>query len=595
MLNEAQQRAVKVPGHCLISACPGSGKTTVLKFRAARILQDSNTRIVGVTFTSEAARELKQRIRSQSPKAGGRLVCGTFHSLCKKQLERAGVKFKLASDTQQMDYMHQAFLEAGSSDGDMTYDSCVAFIEHVKSAVDFMLPSPDHEPRVLVYERYQQLLHRVGAFDFADLLRMAVRGMRIPPGRHGSVEPLNATHMLIDEFQDTDQVQFDWVKEHIKQDVQVTVVGDDDQSIYSWRNAQGLAGMQAFRRLTQASHITLDTTYRFPREIMEPAGQLIQCNGERIPKALVTHNRTKGSVHLVRCASRENEQQAIWSAILESGKPGTWAVLARTNALMESLEASNPSKDLTIIRVGGRSFWDMKTPAMFLSLVRGVALDEMHSLDIILRRAGMGSESLDDLHRQYQSKRPGAVDRFVKDKKQGSVTQPHERLRQWMKQWRPMLAKGQVNLVLQGMAHYCKTYVNLASEKASLPVQQRERYRLDMSAASIVRLKGTLKERLFALMHERKKEAEHSVRLMTMHAAKGLEFKNIWIMGCEDGVVPSSKSPIDEERRLVYVAMTRAKQNLYTSYVTGEKTKPSPFLQEAGLYTLESTKETIAS
>jgi len=584
MLNEAQSRAVEVHGHCLITACPGSGKTTVLEHRAAHLLKKPGVTIIGVTFSSESAKELERRVKSRSPEAAKRTLFGTFHGLCKKQLEAGGQKFRLVNELQQADLIRRAYMDALDFDELVDFDSCLAFIESVKSAVDPILPSPHVEPRVKVYERYEELLRQTGAYDFADLLRLAVRGMRTPPGMKGHVAPFKATHLLVDEWQDTDPVQYDWVKEHITHGATVTVVGDDDQSIYSWRGAGGAKAMTDFRYLTQATHVSLDTTYRYPREIMKPAAQLIVNNIERIPKALTTANLGKGVVEVVRCSSKDDQHAKIWTAVLESGEPGNWVVLARTNSQLEALETSLP-ESLTCIRIGGRSFWEMQAPALYLSLVRSIAANEMHSLDIVLKAAGMTEEGLAKLHEECRSAQPGAIGRFLDQKKQGSIAAPDERLRAQMKQWRSMIGAGDINLVLRGMSHYLKSYARLGSKDRSQSQVGRDNMRFDAAAAILCRLRGALHSRLHTLMQS-ESEREGAVKLMTMHASKGLEFKHVWVMGCEDGVIPSQKGLLDEERRLFYVAMTRAKHRLSVSYVIGENSKPSPFLFESGLFAL---------
>lgn len=588
MLSEAQEKAVHAPGHCLITACPGSGKTTVLVYRAEYLLRTPKTVVLGVTFTSESAHELERRIRAEVPHVGRRLTCGTFHGLCKRQLEASGQKFRVVSEHQQTDLLRRAYDDTLGRASGVEFDACVTYVDTVKCAVDPILPSPALEPRVAVYERYEELLRRTGAYDFSDLLRLCVRGMRTPSGMDGSVASIAATHLLVDEFQDTDPMQYEWVREHMKQDVQVTVVGDDDQSIYSWRSAMGMRAMEDFRREARAVHVPLDTTYRYPQEIMAVASSLILNNAERIPKVLKTANRGRGSVRVVRCESREAQADRIWSAILETGEPQDWAVLARTNALLESLETTAP-ETIRVQRVGGRSFWDLPSPSLFLALIRGVAMNEMHSVDTVLRATGLGEESLSSLHKTYKSHLPGSVERFVADKKKAGIAAPDERLRAHFKLWTPMLASENLCLVLNGMAYYLKQNVQRSASSTEGSIA-RNNARFEACAAILGRLRGSLFTRLKVLT-DKQELKKNAVRLMTMHASKGLEFKHVWIMGCEDGVIPSQKGILTEERRLFYVAMTRTKLNLTVSYVLGNRSSPSPFLFEAGIHALQAQQQ----
>ena len=584
MLNDAQARAVEVYGHCLITACPGLGKTTVLVHRAAHLLSKPGVTVMGVTFSSESAKELERRVKAKVPNASKRALFGTFHGLCKRQLEAGGHKFKLVNENQQSDLLRRAYVDTITTEDQVDFETSVAFVNKMKSAVDPILPSPHVEPRVKVYERYEELLRQTGAYDFADLLRLAVRGMRTAPGMKGHVAPYRSTYMLVDEWQDTDEVQYDWVKEHITHGTSVTVVGDDDQSIYSWRGANGAKAMNDFKYLTQATHVALDTTYRYPKEIMAPAAQLILNNEDRIPKALRTANLSEGMVEVVRCASEDDEAAKIWTAVLESGEPGNWAVLARTNMQLERLEQKKPD-GVACQRIGGTSFWELQAPALYLSLVRSLVANEMHSLDIVLKASGMGEDSLSRLHQECRSGQPGAVIRFIEQKKQGSIASPEERLRERMKQWRSMLGGGDTNLVLKGMAHYLKTYASVGAKGRTGDSAANYHRRFDASAAILCRLKGPLHLRLRAISQD-EAARDGAVKLMTMHASKGLEFKHIWVMGCEDGKIPSQKGLMDEERRLFYVALTRARQRLTVSYVVGEDSRPSPFLFESGLFVL---------
>lgn len=576
MLNPAQEQAVRMQGHCLVTACPGSGKTKVLEHRAAHLLSEPDANVLGVTFTAESAAELEHRIRQQAPSAGRRLVTGTFHALSRKMLIKANVRLRLINDFQQTDLLRRAYRDTIDPGLQITFDDARAYVDRIKAQVDPVLPNHDLEPCVDVYLRYQELLRQSGSADFADLMLLAVRGMR-----DGSVPAYKTKYMLVDEFQDTDAVQFAWIREHIRQGTAVTVVGDDDQSIYEWRFGMGFQGMEDFRRLTQASHVSLDTTYRCAREIMEPAARLIACNTERVHKSLRTANQTKGSVHVKPFADKEEERSAIAQAIVASGKPGEWAVLARTNAQLEFVEQFIAGR-LPVIRSGGTSFWELRGPAMYLSLCRALCNGAMGDLDPVLKRSGISEKRIEAMHAEYRSREAGAVQRFLAAKKGGSSKDPEDRLRILMNQWRSMLASGETNLALHGIAHYMKTSIRLYERDRKPDDKAKDDLRMDNCAAALARIQGSLQQRLMLLQQESKKDGE-AVRLMTFHSSKGLEFPNVWIMGCEEGVIPSSNSPLEEERRLFYVGMTRAKLGLTMSYVINEKAPASRFLKESEL------------
>ncbi|WNL48523.1 ATP-dependent helicase (plasmid) [Dyella sp. BiH032] len=577
MLNPAQLQAVRMPGHCLVTACPGSGKTKLLEHRAAFLLEPPANKVLAVTFTSESAQELEHRIRQQAPNARNRLMTGTFHALAKKQLQNARKRVQLINAMRQNDLLRRAYRDTIDADAGISFEDARAFVEAMKATVDPHLPDRRSNPKFDMFLRYEELLEQTGSSDFADLLLKAVRGMR-----DGTVAPFRTPFMLVDEFQDTDKVQLAWIAEHVNLlGTKVTVVGDDDQSIYEWRHAMGFVGFEDFRRLTDAPHVSLDTTYRCAREIMEPASLLIAHNEERVVKSLTTANTTRGSTAVKPCADKEEEWLAIATAIASSGSPGDWAVLARTNAQLEALEQYIAGRVPTI-RSGGTKFWELRGPSVYLAICGGLTTGNMADLDQVLVRAGVGESQLEALHEECQSRQPGAVHRFIHGAKKGSTKEPIERLRILMRQWSGMIAGTEINLALHGIANYIKTNIKLYDKERRADEVAKDESRLDSCAAALSRLRGPLIQRVRAVLQEEREEGG-AARLLTFHSSKGLEFPNVWIMGCEEGVIPSTNSPIEEERRLFYVGMTRAKLNLTISYVVDEKAPPTRFISEAGL------------
>lgn len=594
MLNHAQQEAVGVSGHAIITACPGSGKTTVLKYRAAHLLRAwPGSVLCGVTFTSDAAGELDQRIKAEVKDvraASSRVICGTFHSLCKRQLTRAGYKFKLVTDVQQMDLMKRAYFDK-ATEADCSLEDAIRLIEYIKSQASPLLPSPRVKPSVLVYERYQELLQQMGAMDFSDLLVECVKGMM-----NGSVDPVTTefgqvTHMLVDEFQDTDEVQLAWVGEHVRQGIEVTVVGDDDQAIYGWRRAMGYEAMNRFKRETNATHIALNLTYRCAREIITPAQRLIVHNVERVEKTLNTANRDAGEVRLHRFNSADEEIDGMLRAIRLSGMPGAWGLLARTNAQLDRVEQALVAESIDYIRSGGTSIWDLKAPSLFMGVCQSLGMGDMIGVDELLRRSGVSEAKLAEVHRLCRSKSIGGLDRFLSG---ALATNPAKDdalgvARKRLAEWRASIQKGEAKLAMEGIAHYLQRNVKLYEKAPPQKVIERDHRMLKQCVETLSRLSGNMQARLMTLRNfeKRKNEArdmDDVVRLMTLHSSKGLEYDRVWMMGCEQGVLPSRESPVDEERRLFFVGMTRAKRYLNVSYVRSQRTPPSMFIDEAGIF-----------
>jgi len=589
MLNHAQQEAVRVNGHAVITACPGSGKTTVLKHRAAFLLKTKPDSVLcGVTFTSESAAELDSRIRAEVQDAGTRVVCGTFHSLCKRQLTKAGHKFVLVNDLQQAELMKRAFFDT-VEETKCSMDDAIKYIEHIKAQSDPILPLPKSTPIVLVYHRYQELLRQMGAMDFSDLLVECVRGMA-----NGSVAPVTTengivTDMLVDEFQDTDEVQLAWVMEHVRQGAVVTIVGDDDQSVYGWRRALGFEGLNRFKKDTNATHIALNLTYRCSREIITHAAKLIVHNTERVEKSLETANKERGEVRVQRFNSRSDEVSGLMRAIILSGTPGDWGVLARTNAQLDEVEQALKVEEIRYVRSGGTSFWEMPAPALFLGVCQSLGAGDMIGVDDLLRKCGVSEGNISKIHKACNSKKAGALDRFLHG---ALATEPESKdklgmARKRLAEWRVMIAKGEAKMAMEGLALFIRKNHDLKAFPMTPKMIARDQKMLEQCVGTLSKLSGNMQSRLATLRNFEKQNSDtkdgEAVRLMTLHSSKGLEFDRVWILGCEDGVLPSAKSPVEEERRLFFVGMTRAKRFLHLSLSFEKANDPSPFIFESGI------------
>ena len=590
-------------GHCLITACPGSGKTFVLRERAVRKLKEDRKACgIAVTFTKDAAKEIENRVFQAYPEAAGRLTCGTFHSLCMRQLKDAGIKVNLVNDVAKFDLIKRAWKDVvHECDGVLLADAAL-FIEKMKSTVHPATSDPGSCLLSAIFYRYQELLKQIGAMDFSDMLVLATQGM--PSGR---VPLVPGSFLLVDEAQDSDSVQMGWVYAYMEKGVEVTVVGDDDQSLYSFRFGNGFASLEAFRTKARATHISLDTTYRCAHEIILPAAKLIKLNVDRIDKHLKTENLNPGVVRRFTAKDQEEEIAQLVKTILATDTPGDWGILVRTNKLADKIE-KGVAQQFPISRNKGKSFWDERIPAIFLGLVRSIWFDDLVGVDGILRLAGVTESRLSVIHRQFRSSERGSLSAYLKSG--GAAADSIEgKFRSMAEAWKRLLIKERHQLACEGMGNYIYS-LNLAdgiSDKSKPIYLQVCRNQLVAASSAVVNMRGSMANRLNTLAREQDEEAKKkrmeaarkeadlkdgksvddgvdepipTAKLMTFHGSKGLEFKNIWMFGCDEGVIPSTKgAPLEEERRLFYVGMTRAKQLLVISH----SKKPSPFFAECGL------------
>jgi len=562
----------------LVAACPGAGKTTVLKHRAENLLRTNpGIRLAAVTFTAEAAASLKQRIIEQYPPAKSVVDAGTFHSLCGAQLRKAGQHKPLIGEAKSAMWIRLAIEECPLKEEGFDVAAAQQVIQAWQRETNPDIPSTESSAAAWVYERYNQMKAKNGVRDFGDLILDAVLGMR-----NGSVPPLDIGFMLVDEFQDTDNMQLEWVLEHAGRGVEVTIVGDDDQAIYGWRGSLGYEGMLRFQREADATLITLDRTFRCTLDVLRPAAVLIGHNTARVAKKLVTSNPNAGQVRVRTFADREEEVLAIIKAIVDSGRPDSWAVIARTNALLDELESRIPADAFDFTRSGGRSFWEQRAPGMLLSLASSMANRDMMGLGELMQQARVRSSTLDALSERVRFDAAGALDRFLSSPPPRSCSSNDRQLithlQMQARQWDTLSSNaGGLRLALAGMAqaiHKVYPWRPADFDEAGK--------RLAHAADSLGSMEGSLQQRVNAMGRRSKREAK-GVSLLTMHASKGLEFDHVWIMGVEEGVLPSIRegSDIEEERRLLYVGITRAKDDLTLSYSLDRA--PSKFLREARL------------
>lgn len=566
-LNPFQERAVKTQGHCTILACPGSGKTRVLSARAGHLIANHEIgRLCAVTFTRDAANELMTRILDTcGAQHARRLAVGTFHSLAMAQIKRnSKIRApKLLGDGDRMAVLRRCWQEHAP---DMKFDDVTKAIDAAKAKVGTVAFSDLALQRL--YSGYEEVLRSENVMDFSDLLLRAVRGMST-----GEIAPLPIRWLLVDEAQDMDEVQLEWILAHGRNGVEVTLVGDDDQSLYSFRHALGYAGLQEASMALGSMDLTLPVNYRCAPNILEHAAKLINRNTNRAPKNIQAAKTEMGDLFVHRLPTRADEGDLLANTIAEDSSSDQWAILGRTNTLLDAAEVALSTRGIPYKRMGGKSIWEQAIGGVFAGLLRSISDDSWTGVANILAFCRFDSAWINEHSRTSSG---GCVERL-----EHALSQPqNERqkkiltaLREGFLSWGNQGNRGRTSLVVHGVAsflmHHCKP------PQAAL---------LKILADSFCRLNGSLAQRLSFLSRNNKNAGTETgvVQIVTLHSSKGLEFDCVWIIGCEEGNLPHSDSTEEEERRLMYVGMTRAKHKLVLSGALSEGLE-SRFLEESDL------------
>jgi DNA helicase-2/ATP-dependent DNA helicase PcrA len=601
-LNPSQHRVAHGFGNMLAVAGPGSGKTKTIITKIGVILEaDRKNKVGAVTFTNDTATEMRDRlVKEFGPDVQKRVLLGTFHKLSIDHLRRHKMLGKIATPGEQRSFLRRALANTNS---ELQYEEATKLFESYKCA-----SSPNEADLLPFIRNYNDMLERNHVVDLYDVMSTCATKMR-----DGTLETLPVTHLLVDEFQDSDEIQFIWMMAHASRGIPVTIVGDDDQSIYAWRRALGYKGMIDFVEQTGAEIIPLGENYRSHSEILGPADRLIRHNaGQRVEKDLVAKRGPGGStlVYAVSAATRpdgdEHDQVALQTEflvphILESilpddqqpggrlaVQPGEWAILARTNFLLDSVEAVLDQYNIRSRRAGA-SFWDKDYINTYLQLLVSIETMNRSGVDHALAYVGTSDDALRDLHKRI----PGATmssffERGFDD--YGDIAKTdveHIRaLQQLLVTWRqdalfrkipgtdtPMRA---VNQAIDAAASF------LTMNMRSGNFRDRVSRHLTKAGDILKRRTGTLVARVQSVQKPKGNDDPASVGLYTMHSCKGLEFGNTAIVGADKDIIPSlgEGSTEVDERRLFYVAMTRAKNRLF---ILHSPTKDTPYIAEAGL------------
>ncbi len=603
-LNPAQRQAVEGPeGPILVVAGPGSGKTRVLTHRVAYLVKERGVKpyhLLAVTFTNKAAREMKERLFQLLGHGLREITIGTFHATCvrilRRESERAGIErsFVIYDENDQANLVAEAIDELGLDKKSYRPRALLAAISHAKCELipPSAFPSPTywHEIARRVYHRYQELLATNNALDFDDLLTKTVDLFR----NEGDVLDKyrrRYQHVLVDEFQDTNMVQYELVKLLTLEHRNLFAVGDEDQSIYTWRGAD-FRNVRRFRKdFPEAKIILLEQNYRSTQNILDAAHAVISKNEARVEKRLWTEEECGLPLTIIEAYDEEEEAQYVLGEIqrLEARGVcdlGDCAVMYRTNAQSRALEDAFVRAGVPYRLVGATRFYERREVKDIIAYLRLVhnPYDALSLLRIInVPRRAIGKKTLEQL--MVWSNRLGvpihtALGRLSEGREK-EETPFHPRSKRILSGFANLLEElvdaglrldllELFDLILErtGYAEYVRDGTEQGEERWNNVMELRSVASEYADLAPQVGLTTFLEEVALVSDVDNYDERANAPTFLTLHMAKGLEFPVVFIVGLEEGVLPHSRSfddreAMEEERRLCYVGITRAKERLY--------------------------------
>ncbi|MCP9339969.1 DNA helicase Rep [Stutzerimonas xanthomarina] len=630
-LNPRQQEAVNyVGGPMLVLAGAGSGKTSVITRKIAYLIQQCGIRaqyIVAVTFTNKAAREMKERVSSLLRGGEGRgLTVSTFHNLglniIRKEYAKLGYKpgFSIfdESDIKALltDIMQKEYA------GDDGVDEIKNYIGNWKN--DLVTPeealenarNPKEQTAAIVYTHYQRTLKAYNAVDFDDLIMQPVKLFQNHP------EVLEkwrnkVRYMLVDEYQDTNASQYLLVKLLVQERAHFTVVGDDDQSIYAWRGARPENLMQLKDDFPSLKVVMLEQNYRSTSRILKCANVLIANNPHAFEKQLWSEMGHGDAIRVIRCRNEEAEAERVAMEILtlhlKTQRPySDFAILYRGNYQAKLIELKLQHHQIPYRLSGGTSFFarqEVKDLMSYFRLLVNPDDDNAFLRVINVPRREIGSTTLEKLGNYATARKISmytACDEIgLGEQLDSRFTDRLSRFKRYMDNLRQQCAQNDPIAALRSMVMDIdyETWVRqqTSSDKAADFRMGNVWFLIDALKNTLEKDEEgemTIEEAIAKLvlrdMLERQQEEEEGadgVQMMTLHASKGLEFPYVFILGMEEEILPHRSSieadTIEEERRLAYVGITRARQNLAMTFAAKRKQygeiiecMPSRFLDE---------------
>ncbi|MBV9271266.1 MAG: UvrD-helicase domain-containing protein, partial [Candidatus Eremiobacteraeota bacterium] len=603
-LNDVQAAAVRhANGPCLIFAGAGSGKTRVLTHRIAYLLDELNVypdRILAVTFTNKAAGEMKTRLERMVGNAARDLWVGTFHSICVRMLRRDGGKVGIASnfaiidDADQRSLVRDILADLDYDERQMSPGACLSEISKAKNAL--IWPDKYHEKNTSflgeryanVYHEYQRRLSESNSLDFDDLIVRTI-DLFEKDGATREKWQNKFQYILVDEYQDVNFAQYKLIATLGAKHKNITVVGDDDQSIYSWRGSDYRMILRFEEDFRGAKVFKLEENYRSTQTILDAANALVHNNKTRQPKKLFTNRAEGEKITAFGADTERSEARYVVEKIKELVREGSayrdFLVLYRTNAQSRVFEEALIAEGIPYRVVGGVGFYaraEIKDVIAYLRYIENPADAIAFKRIVNVPRRSIGQQTLASLvtaaNHAGMSVGQAVFDKELLKKAVPKKTKELERFAELVETLRSrvkgysiadllvavMEESGYVRELRNEDTADARTRLENLQELVGV-AREYEHNEPEATLASFLANIALISD-LDAL------DADSSyVTMMTLHGAKGLEFQNVFLTGLEEGVFPHSRALVDmteleEERRLAYVGVTRAMDRLFLSY-----------------------------
>jgi len=600
-LNDKQYEAVvNTEGPCLVIAGAGSGKTKVLTHKIAYLIGEKNAlpwNILAITFTNKAANEMKERITNLVGDVAQDIWMGTFHSICvrilRKFIDRLGFdsSFIIFDTSDQRTLVKTCIKNIGLDDKMFTDRSVLSEISNAKNE---MLEPEQYTVRAngdfrkekiaLVYEMYQKRLRENNAIDFDDIINYTIKILMENPDILEYYSN-KFQYVLVDEYQDTNKAQFTLVTMLASKNGNITVVGDNDQGIYSFRGADISNILNFERDFPGTKIIKLEQNYRCTGNILKAANSVIKNNEVKYKKQLWTENEV-GNLPKVYSADNEYDEGTYIAQQIEHlrreeyYKYSDFAILYRMNTQSRAIEEILRRESIPYKIIGGLKFYERKEIKDIISYLRLIQnpFDNLSLKRIINEpKRGIGKTSLDKIE-QMSDEIGISMYEIIKDSDQYGLNRVFLNSREFVNCIEELRAKKDdlklSELIKETLKKtgYTKALENENTIEAENRIENLDEFltvAIEFEEESVENhLSDFLEGITLSSDIDNMEETEETVTLMTLHSAKGLEFPVVFLVGMEEGIFPGYKSisepqELEEERRLCYVGITRAKENLY--------------------------------